>query len=73
MSDHTNFGDILRAARLAQGLTIDELSSRSGVGRRNIAYLEKGQTNPAWQTMMLLSMGLGANLDISFKFEKREP
>jgi transcriptional regulator with XRE-family HTH domain len=69
MAEHTKFGDLLRAARTAQGLTFEELESRSGVYRRNIQYLEKGVTNPNLRTLMLLAAGLGANLKIDFEFD----
>jgi len=61
------FGDILRAAREANGLSQQELSDRSGVAYRNIQYLEKNATNPSYRTILLLTAGLGAELVIGFK------
>lgn len=72
MTEHTKFGDILRAARQAQGLSFQELENRSGVFRRNIQYLEKNVTNPSWRTMSLLARGLGANLKIDLEFDPDE-
>ena len=71
MSKQPVFGDILRAAREAQGLSQMELSNRSGVFWRNIQYLEKNQTNPSMRTMSLLAMGLGAQLVIGFKTDPK--
>ena len=67
MAKQPVFGDILRAARDAQGISQEELSNRSGVATRNIQYLEKNQTNPSYRTIMMLTAGLGAELMIGFK------
>ena len=67
MSEPDKFGDILRAARHASGLSQMELSHRSGVFYRNIQYLEKNETNPSLRTMKLLANGLNAELVIGFK------
>jgi len=67
MSKQPIFGDILRAARKAQGLTQSQLEARSGIGIRNIAYLECGDSNPNLSTMLILATALGVNLRIEFE------
>lgn len=61
------FGDILRAAREAQGMSQVELADRSGVALRNIQYLERNQSNPSYRTILMVTAGLGAQLEIGFK------
>lgn len=61
------FGDILLAARRAQGLTQDDLANRSGVASRLISTLERGHSSPTYRTILLLTAGLGAQLVIGFK------
>jgi len=43
--------DKLLKMRTAAGLTQDELARRMGTKRSNICRLEKGNTNPSWQTL----------------------
>jgi transcriptional regulator with XRE-family HTH domain len=63
------FGDILRAARKAQGMTQSQLEEKSGITVRNIAYLECGDSNPNLSTMVLLADSLGLRLRIEFERE----
>lgn len=67
------FGDILLAARRAQGLTQEELANRSGVNLRLISTLERGQSSPTYRTILLLTAGLGAQLVIGFRTADEEP
>jgi len=55
-------GARLRAARNAQGWTLDQMAERSGVSRRMVVLVEKGQTNPSVTTLLLLSDALGIGL-----------
>jgi tetratricopeptide (TPR) repeat protein len=56
------FGTVLRRARLAAGLSQQDLAERSGVSVRQISYLESGRTrNPYRKTVRLLADAL--NLD----------
>ena len=51
-------GERARALRLAQQLTLDELSARSGVSRRMIALIEAGEANPSLGTLDKLARAL---------------
>ncbi len=54
------FGELLRAHRLAAGLTQEELAERAGLSRRGISDLERGvRTHPYRETARLLADGLG--------------
>ncbi len=52
-------GSRVRAHRLDQHLTLDELSTRSGVSRRMITMLEAGETNASIGTLDKLARALG--------------
>ncbi|AJW80770.1 helix-turn-helix domain-containing protein [Clavibacter michiganensis] len=55
-------GNRVRASRRAQGWTLDQMAERSGVSRRMVVLVEKGQTNPSVTTLLLLSDALGIGL-----------
>ena len=48
----------LRAARAAQGLTLADLSSRTGIAAPNISRIERGEIDPRWSTMERLARAL---------------
>lgn len=49
--------------RKLKGLTQDELSERATVGIRTIQRIEKGEVQPHLQTVKLLAVGLGVEVD----------
>jgi len=51
----------VRTLRQARQLTLDELSSRSGVSRRMIALVEAGEANPSLGTLDKLARALGTD------------
>ncbi|MDQ7906996.1 helix-turn-helix domain-containing protein [Phytohabitans sp. ZYX-F-186] len=55
----TAFDALLRAKRLAAGLTQAELAGRAGVGIRTVRDLERGRSRPQRTTMELLAKALG--------------
>lgn len=60
-------GEAIRKARLAQGLTQEDLGKRLGVQRAQISRLEKGRTPISLQTMSRVFQALGvttATLDL---------
>lgn len=48
----------LRAARAARGLSLSELSRRSGIGKATLSQLEAGTGNPTIETVFSLSRAL---------------
>ena len=53
------FGPVLRAARLAAGLTQEALSFKAGLDRTYISQLENGHKSPTLDVLFLLSDALG--------------
>jgi len=50
----------LKAAREAAGVTLAELSARSGLAVESLSRLETGaQTNPTWKTLGMYAAALG--------------
>jgi len=59
-TDPLRFGELLRRARQAAGLTQEELAERAGLSRRGIADLERGvRQTPRRDTVALLAAALG--------------
>ena len=58
----TRIGRRIRAARLARSWTLDQMAESSGVSRRMVIMVEKGQTNPSVTTLLSLSDALGIGL-----------
>jgi transcriptional regulator with XRE-family HTH domain len=55
-------GQRIRSARLARVWTLDQMAEASGVSRRMVVMVEKGQTNPSVTTLLRLSDALGIGL-----------
>jgi predicted ATPase/class 3 adenylate cyclase/Tfp pilus assembly protein PilF len=53
-----SFGNMLRAARLATGLTQEALAERAGVSSRSIQALERGENRPQQETARRLADAL---------------
>lgn len=53
----------LRAARVAAGLTQDELATRAGVARRALQKLESGEGMPTLTTAMNIAIVLGTHVE----------
>lgn len=54
-------GRAIAKARLAAGLTLDELAARSGVSRRHLVDLEHGNNGPSTRVLYAISLGLGVD------------
>jgi transcriptional regulator with XRE-family HTH domain len=52
----------VRAERRRRQWTLDELATRSGVSRRLLVQLERGEANPSLATLLKLAAGLGVAL-----------
>lgn len=72
MAKQPVFGDILRAARNASGLSQQKLSELSGVTQNAITKIESGKRNPNLLTVKLLAAGLNAELVIGFKINEND-
>jgi transcriptional regulator with XRE-family HTH domain len=56
--------DACRAIRIIQGLSQDEFAKRSGVNRKVVKDLERGQGNPRWDSLQRI--GRAAGLRVAF-------
>jgi transcriptional regulator with XRE-family HTH domain len=54
-------GDNVRRIRLAQGLTQEQLSDRSGLSQQYISGLENGRRNPTIVTIYEVAQALNAS------------
>ncbi len=52
----------LKQARKQQGITLDELSRRSGVSKGMVVEIEKGSANPSIATLCKIAAALGLSV-----------
>ncbi len=50
--------NIIKKIRLSKGITVTQLSKKSGLSRNAIYKLEDGNTNPSLETIKKISYGL---------------
>ena len=56
----------LKEAREANGLTLADISARTGMAVESLSRLETGaQTNPTWRTLGLYAKAVGCHVKIS--------
>jgi transcriptional regulator with XRE-family HTH domain len=73
-SPHAEFIRRLRAERKAKGLTLAQMSERSGIDQPALSRLERGlSTNPTVETLARYAAGLGARLRLSLESEESLP
>lgn len=58
------FGERLREARRAAGLTQEELVERAGIDRAAYSEIERGQRDARLSTLLRIESALGAPLDV---------
>lgn len=59
----TTLGDRLRAARLARGLTHEELARAAGLATNHVQTLQSGRRQPNVDTLAALCRALGVSAD----------
>ncbi|KPH79829.1 DNA-binding protein [Bosea vaviloviae] len=62
-------GERIRRLRLAAGMTLDQLSERSGVSRAMISRVERGESSPTAALLDRICAGLGIFLSALFRDE----
>ncbi len=68
-----NIGRELRRARIAKGMTLDEVSKRSGYSKALISRVETGSVSPSLTSLEKLASLLGLGLhDIFISFEREQ-
>lgn len=55
-----------RRLRAAAGLTLQELSGRSGVSQSALSKIENGQLSPTYEKILALAKGLGVDVAVLF-------
>lgn len=64
----SGFGDAVRRARTAAGLTQEELADRAGLDRSYIGGVERGDRNPTLSVIEKIAEGLGITLAELFSY-----
>jgi transcriptional regulator with XRE-family HTH domain len=67
------FGENLRAARQAAGLTQARVGEQAGVTHRTVSYAEQGQRNLRWSVMYALACATGHRLELVLGPADRNP
>lgn len=67
------FGQSLRKARLAAGLTQEELADRADLDRSYIGGVERGERNPTLVVIEKIAEGLGVPLVELFSYSSKKP
>lgn len=64
--DSIRFGDAVRRARAAAGLTQEDLADKAGLDRSYVGGVERGERNPTLEVIAKLAKGLGISLSELF-------
>lgn len=67
------FGDAVRKARTAAGLTQEGLADRSGLDRSYIGGVERGERNPTLSVIEKIADSLGISLAELFSYSVKKP
>ena len=62
----TDFGNRIRALRIAAAMTQEDLADRCGLFRTYMSRIETGQANPTLTMILLLADGLGVHVTALF-------
>lgn len=57
-------GETIRAYREAMGITLHELSLKTGLSKSSLSDIERGVRSPTVKTLERIAVGLGADLDV---------
>lgn len=67
LEDEFNLIDQLLSMRNTAGLTQAQVASKMGTQKSNICRLEKGNSNPSWNTLLSYAHACGFELAIATK------
>ena len=65
--DAGSFGDLIREARIEEGVSQGELARRIGSHQSTIARLERGETAATLTTLERIANAMGMQVQISFR------
>lgn len=54
----------IKATRISKGITLDELSEKSGVSKKHISNIENLKSNPTIETLVKLAKPLGLEISV---------
>ena len=63
MIDYTAIGKIIKASRIAKGLTQEQLAEIVGIGPSHMSHIESGKTVPSIEVFVALVNALDASAD----------
>lgn len=63
------FGEAVRSARVAAGLTQENLANKAGIDRSYIGGVERGERNPTLVVVKKIARGLGLTLGELFAYD----
>jgi len=72
MTIEKQFGERVRALRLAIGLSQEELAFKSGMHRTYLGGIERGERNPSLKNIAAIAKALGVTLPQLFLFADSE-
>lgn len=72
MTIEKQFGERVRALRLAIGLSQEELAFKSGMHRTYLGGIERGERNPSLKNIAAVAKALGVSLSQLFLFADPE-
>jgi len=72
MAVEKQFGERVRALRLAIGLSQEELAFKSGMHRTYLGGIERGERNPSLRNIAAIAKALGVTLPQLFLFAAPE-
>lgn len=55
-------GERIKELRVQKGFTQLQLSTDIGIEKTNLSRIERGQTNPTYSTLLIISKGLGISV-----------
>jgi transcriptional regulator with XRE-family HTH domain len=70
-AEHSALGFAVRETRARRGLSQEQLGFRSGLHRNYVGAIERGEINPTFRTLRLLTRGLGIELSYLVRLYER--
>jgi transcriptional regulator with XRE-family HTH domain len=70
-AEHRALGFAVRETRARRGFSQEHLGFRSGLHRNYVGAIERGEINPTFRTLRLLTRGLGVELSYLIRICER--
>jgi transcriptional regulator with XRE-family HTH domain len=69
MSEATQFGLLVRAARKAHKLGIGQLAEKANTGAKHLGRIERGEKVPSFELIVALAQAMDVSPEIFFRFD----